>query len=419
MKLITPAARLPPFIRLIPFILLILAVQCAPAMAQAAWTFDQVLQAALATHPALLGKRSGQAAAQADLEGAKWQRYPTASIERALPANSASSALVRIEQPLWTGGRISAGIDAAGGRLAAAGAALDEEALNVSLRVIAAHAEAQRQKARQEHASEGVAQHEKLLAMIRRRVAQEVSSHTDQRLAESRMYQALNEQSGASQALANALMQLTQLAGSPVAQIAGFALRPGGAAPALEAAVAQALAYSPTLRRLEHEQAAAQADIAARRSAYLPQLVLRLEKSTGQINDSRAMLVLLAQPGAGLSALAGVSGAVARLEALRMAAEGAQRDTRERLTLDWNEWTAARLRLENAGLASDMSGEVFDSYTRQYVIGRKSWNDVLNAVRELTQSQFALEDARAQASAAALRLGAQCGTLKQLVRTTP
>ncbi|MNR48526.1 hypothetical protein D3C85_1677720 [compost metagenome] len=45
------------------------------------------------------------------------------------------------------------------------------------------------------------------------------------------------------------------------------------------------------------------------------------------------------------------------------------------------------------------------------MIGRKSWNDVLNAVREATQAQFALEDTRGQAIAASLRLAAQTDTL--------
>ncbi len=53
-----------------------------------------------------------------------------------------------------------------------------------------------------------------------------------------------------------------------------------------------------------------------------------------------------------------------------------------------------------------------ESYTRQYVIGRKTWIDVLNAVREATQSQLALEDTHTQVIAVSLRLRAQTGTLK-------
>lgn len=403
------------FRALVPVALVMLA---GAAKAQASWTCDQVLQSALASHPTLQGKRSAQAAARAEQDGAEWQRYPALSVESA-QANNGNSGLVRIEQPLWTGGRITAGINAAGRRLDAAGAALEEEKLNLTLRVIAAYTEATRQKARQEHATSGVAEHEKLLGMIRRRVGQEVSSLTDQRLAESRMYQAVNDHSVATQALNNSLAQLTQLAGKPVVEVSALGMSELAAPVGLHAVLSQALLYSPVLRRLTYDEEAANADIAYKRSAYMPQLVLRLEKNMGPMNDSRAMLVMLAQPGAGLSAMSGVDAAIAKREAVQMARETAERDTRERVTLDWNEWTAARLRLENASQSRTMSAEVFESYTRQYVIGRKTWIDVLNAVREATQSQFALEDARAQAIAASLRLSAQSGTLKRLERSKP
>jgi adhesin transport system outer membrane protein len=389
------------------------------AQAQTAWHFDQILQSALASHPALQAKRSAQDAARADLEGAKWQRYPTLSVEGATPSSHQNSALVRIEQPLWSGGRISAGIDAAGNRLGAADAALDEERLNLSLRVIAAYSEALRQRGRQQYAIKGVQEHDKLLNIIRRRVTQEVSSQTDQRLAEARMYQAANDQSAAAQALSNALTQLSQLAGKPVSAISSLELNELNTPASLESALPQALSYSPSLRRLSQEELAADADIVGKRAVYMPQLALRLEKSTGQLSDSRAMLVLFAQPGAGLSALSGVNAAIAKREALRMEHEAAERDTRERVTLDWTEWAAAGLRVDNAGRSSAMSTDVFESYTRQYVIGRKTWNDVLNAVRESTQSQFALEDARAQTIAASLRLSAQTGTLKQIASSMP
>ena len=391
--------------------LAVFLLMAGSARAQPALTFEQVLQSAMDSHPAIMGKRSGQAAARADQKGAEWLRYPTPSIEAATQGGGKDSGLMRIEQPLWSGGRITAAIDAAGSRLSAADAALNEAELDLTLKVIAAYIEALRQKARQQYAQAGVDEHEKLLGMIRRRVDQEVSSLTDQRLAESRLYQTVNDLSQVTQAFNNALAQLAQLSGKPVVDISEQGVSAPGAPASLEAALSQALGYSPTLRRLTYEEEAANADIDSKRSAYMPQLSLRLEKSVGQTQASSAMLVLQAQPGAGLSAASGVDAAIARREAARMAHEAAERSTNERITLDWNEWVAARLRQENAIQSRAMSTDVFESYTRQYVIGRKSWIDVLNAVREATQSQFALEDARAQVIAASLRLRAQGGTL--------
>lgn len=393
----------------------------AQAQSATAWSFDQVLQQSLQTHPAIQGKRSVQAAARADLDGAQWQRFPSLSAE--VPTGSRETGgVVRIDQPLWSGGRIDAGIDAAGSRVDAAGAGIEEERLTLSLRVIAAYTEALRQSARMQVAETGMAEHDRLLDMIRRRVAQSVSSQTDQRLAESRAYQAANDVSNARQALANALAQLSQLAGKPVRIVTPTGIGVGEPLPgaSLERVMRQAVAYSPTLRRLDYEAQAADSEIALQRSAYMPKVLLRVEKPTGGINAdnrTRAMLVLQAQPGAGLSAKAGVDAAVARREGARSAHDAAERDVRERFTIDWNEAEASRERLGNAGESSTTSTQVFESYARQYVIGRKSWNDVLNAVREATQAQLLLEDTRAQAIAASLRLAAQTGTLAG--RTAP
>ncbi|MBW3501482.1 TolC family protein [Janthinobacterium sp. NKUCC08_JDC] len=387
-----------------------------------AWSFDQVLQQALQSHPAVQGKRSAQAAARADLDGAQWQRFPSLSAE--VPTGSQDTGgVVRLEQPLWSGGRIDAGIDAAGSRVDAAGAAIEEERLTLSLRVIAAYTEALRQTARMRSAEEGLAEHQRLLDMIKRRVAQSVSSQTDQRLAESRAYQAANDVSNARQAQENALAQLSQLAGKPVRLVTAAGIGVGEPLPdaSLERVMRQAIGYSPTLQRLDFEAQAADSEITMQRSAYMPKVVLRMEKPTGgginADNRARAMLVLQAQPGAGLSAKAGVDAAVARREGARAAHDVAEREVRERFTLDWNEAEASRQRLGNAGEASTTSTQVFESYARQYVIGRKSWNDVLNAVREATQARFSLEDTRAQAIAASLRLAAQTGTLAG--RTAP
>lgn len=387
----------------------------AQNQAQGDWTFDRVLQAAMRSHPSLLGKRAQRQAAKADLEGAQWQRYPSVTAEGGAPNSGASSGVLRVDQTLWSGGSIQAGIDSANSKLEASDAAIDEQRLTLTLRVIAAYSEALRQTARLEFTSEGLVEHEKLLAMIKRRVAQSISSQTDQRLAESRMYQAANLKSIAEQSLRDALSQLSQLAGRHVDDVSTVGLGGTILPDTLEPVLAKALAYSPSMRRLAFQEGAAEADISAKRAAYKPKVLFRLERTlgsqnTGQ-NDSRASLVLQAQPGAGLSALSGVDAAVSAREAARLARDDAERETRERVELDWNDWQGTRQRLDNARSARNMANDVFESYTRQYVIGRKSWSDVLNAVREATDAQLSLEDVRAQALAAGLRLSAEAGTL--------
>jgi outer membrane protein, adhesin transport system len=378
-------------------------------------TLQQALEATLSSHPLVQGKRSEQSAAKAEQEGAEWQRYPSASIEANTDSNGDHASVLRLDQPLWSGGRITAGIDAAGSRLNAAGTGIDEMRQELALKVINASSEALRLHARLVHSQASVGEHKKLLEMIERRVQQEVSPIADRRLAESRLYSTENELSVIRQGMQNALAQLGQLTGQIVTNIepegyiqaASSDALPGDLAQAIE----RALAHSPILRRLSFEALAANADIDSKRSAYWPQLSLRLESSHGSVSDNRALLFLQAQPGAGLSARSGVNAALARREATRQTEAAARRDIQQQITLDWNEWTAARSRVKTAEQARSTSAEVSESYARQYTAGRKTWLDVLNAVREATQAELALADAQSQMQAAVLRLKLFSGTL--------
>jgi adhesin transport system outer membrane protein len=394
---------------------LALSLAWGVACAQAATPFQQALAATLASHPSVLGRQADVRAANADLAGAQWARYPVPTVEATTPAagDGTPGGLLRIEQPLWTGGRITGTIDNAKRQVEVSGEALQEARWTLSLQLISAYFEALRQGAREAHATAAIREHEKLLGMIRRRVAQDVSPLVDQRFAESRLYQAQSDKSVATQSLSNAIAQLAQLTGQTGTAIAWDGLNTQGMPATLEAAKQAATDASPTLRRLRNEAAIAEATIEIRRSAYSPQVLLRLERQAGGslVADSRALIVLQAQPGAGLSAFTAVDAAVAKRDSALMAIEAARSDLHTRVAVDWDDYVASTSRLSDSQLSSAMSAEIFDSYARQYVIGRKTWIDVLNAVRESVQANYVLEDARAQSVAAALRLRLACGML--------
>jgi len=379
------------------------------------WTFHETLRQALATHPNVLARRSSAAAAESDRESALWQRYPTPSLQAISGGgnNAANTSSFQVQQPLWTGGRITAGIEATQFRKNAADFVVAETRQEISLRVAAAYVEALRQQTRENQGRRSVDEHKRLLGLIGRRVEQEVSARVDSELAQSRLYQAINDLSLNTQQRRSALTQLSQLTGQPVARLAP--LEPGlvSAPQSEEIALQKAIAASPTLARISAEEQAAGADVDSRKAALWPQVGVRFERLFGgALSDSRVMLVLEAQPGAGLSAVTNIDAARSRQRALEQARDGALRDLQERVGIDWNEFRFARERRENAELSRLTSARVFESFTQQFTTGRKTWIDVMNAVREFTLAEFAVADAEAQFAGAALRLGIVTGTLQ-------
>ena len=65
-------------VRLLPGLLCLFA-----AAANASEEFDKLLSQALATHPAVEGRRAGLEAARADREGSEWHRTERGAIKRA------------------------------------------------------------------------------------------------------------------------------------------------------------------------------------------------------------------------------------------------------------------------------------------------------------------------------------------------
>ena len=87
------------------------------------------------------------------------------------PADYIAAPLKKTQpSPLWTGGRIDAGIELAARRPDAAQAAVEERRLEITQRVIAAYPEALRQPGRREHAEAGLGQHAPLAEMRPRRL---------------------------------------------------------------------------------------------------------------------------------------------------------------------------------------------------------------------------------------------------------
>lgn len=382
--------------------------------AQPSHSFEKILNLALQSHPLILEKKADQSTARAEKDASEYARFPTPTFERFSSSSlGARTGVFRVDQPLWTGGKITAGIELSSARYDAASASVSESKLELTLKIISSYAEALRQRHRLSSSQSNVDEHEKLLNMIRRRVNQEISPISDQRLAESRLLQARSELVIINLSFRNSLNQLSQLCGESVGDVSWVGFEEKEVQLQLNQLIDEVIKKSPTIQRLSFNEQAASADIELKRANYFPQLSLRYENLSGGTlpSDSRALIVFSAQPGAGLSAISGVEAAISRRNSVREALSAAKRNLSERVTTSWNDWQSANALLSSASRANEISREVFDSYTRQYVIGKKSWIDVLNSVRELTQASYTLGDASAQVRSANHRLRADLGQI--------
>jgi len=391
----------------------------APVEARAAEPSNDELVTIVArvvdTHPAVVAARSNLAAAESDLEGSKWSRYPGLTVEGFADGrdNGRVTTVVSLEQPLWSAGRITAGISQADARVDAARAGVDEAALDLALRASIAYVEYQRLQARDRIYDESVQEHTRLVDSIQRRVEQQISAESDAAYALQRLLTVQQEQTQNQVAARLALSRLRELTGTEDLEVkAVLRFAPQEHQPSPEGLLRAALDFSPLSRRLRAEIDAAVAETAVRKAQIWPQLNLQAAHysggSTGGLG-TRVGLVMRVQTDGGLSRLSAVRSAEQRENAVRSAADSALRDVREQVMADLSENAAAGSRVDLGTRATAAARTVTDSYLRQFTAGRRSWPEVLNVVREGLVARIVEVDAQASAMSSALRLKLRTG----------
>lgn len=360
---------------------------------------DRAAALAVDTHPQVRAAQAEVSALTSEKRGAEQLRFPRASVE-VLAATEGSSfadedglALNAIlEQPLWSGGRVDGQIERAGASLRAGQDRLGEARNTIILRVIQAYYDYARAQARYGILDASLGKHRELLAAIGRRVDQGVSPRADLTLGRSRTAQVELDLAIAGETRDSGRVRLAELTGVedlpavlPLASAAEML-------PPEEIALDEALGCSPQLAALTDLVDVARAQRRIAKSEVWPEVVLQL--SQNEITGARAAVVLRAQFGNGLSQFRAVDAADARIQRAIAEFGEAERQLREQLRRDYVLIRAASARIDAGVLAADTATEIIASYRRQFVAGRRSWLDVMNATREAAGAQLSEADAR-------------------------
>jgi outer membrane protein, adhesin transport system len=394
-----------------PLLLLRTSLVCAGLMclhtgaAAAEMRLAQALSLAASEHPSVKAKQAELQAAQADLETAKWSRFPTVSTEVTASGGRPAGALL-VQQPLWTGGKIDAQNRLAQANVALAQASLQEARMALMQDTGQQFFEALRWQQRLEIAEKNETEHRKLFELIERRVTAQISPLTDQILATARLQQAVSERIQFKRAVQTAELALQQLVGVLPSNL----LAPRNL-PLTESSVDWVIdvskANSAQLLRLRTLQEVAQAQIETAKATYFPSLALSHRRALGAsevgVDPSRTFLSLQFTPGPGLSAQSVTAAARSRLENSQQNALIFERQLEQQVRTALSDLEALGQQVEPAQLLVGATEDVVASYLRQYQIGKKNWLDVLNALRENAQASYSAVDVNSSTQLMRLR----------------
>ena len=373
---------------------------CAGAGAQ---TLDELRAAARNNHPAIKSARLGVDAAGKEVDAASARYLPSLSIVlegggKDLVAEP--SRYLRLEQKVWDGGATAAGVDLAKQSAELARSRVPEQEQDIDLQVISAWQTLQSANGRvvvADRLLKLLSDHE---AMMTRRVQSELSTQVELQLVQAQVMQAGLDRRKALLNASLAKLRLEQLTGieglrntlsSPASE--GVPERFAAEAQAFQGTDWAALANrQPTVRRAEKELLAAQSRIETKRSELRPQLYARVDRGLGSGGTTAAFVGVRYSTGAGFAASSEVDALIARAASLEGARDAARLEVLQTMLNDANEIQENLQRSKSLVVSVESARQIHESYVRQFTAAKKSWLDVMNAMRELSQNEYALND---------------------------
>lgn len=399
-------------------LLIFLWPQALPAQ-----SLHQLIAASLESHPSIRAQQAQVQASESEISLAQQQFLPTFSLswEKAQtnnPMDNAYSsgrpvAVARLQQALWTGGRLTATLDKARAQNRLAMAQLGEAQVQLGLRIVQAYGEWWAAQQKTEALNDSLTVHTELKRQISHRAQEGASAQGEVTLSTARLEQTRAELQNTRTQAAVALAKLQQLSGqaldAPSLQTSNTPAVSVNTQTA-EALYEQAEKHAPALQRLQSQRAMLNHEREEKEAARWPEVYVRAEHQAGSpytaqtFATNRLFVGLSASTGAGLSLLRQTEILLQREKALEADMASAQLSLREQINTDVQWLRTSQDRQASLSAQAQANQEMNEAYARQFNAGRKTWIDVMNAARERTQAQIQLSEAQAIALTSAWRL---------------
>lgn len=378
---------------------------------------ETLITTAFKAHPSLQMSRQMIKSANAQVDGAKWGYFPTPSLELS-QSSGKRGTIARLDQPIWTGGKLDASVDIATSKREETEFILQESGYILIENIIAILQRLIQVEGYIFAYEDGKNQLELFRSMLDRRIETGVSSLSDSELIKARLTQIDADLTVSYLKRKTLQSQLELLIGTPLS--CGIEFNNTDSLNqniSIDQLMERMIDTHPTLKKLSAQIKTAHAEVEKAKAAVWPNVSLRAEHQSGSVyydqasTNNMVYIAVQASPGAGLIALSNIQSFESKVLEVQYEKLSKERDLTDSLLQDYESYYGVMDRIEGINKTLIASQNVLESYTRLFIAGKRQWLDLVNASRELTQYKVALADLRASKVASAYRLALKSGAI--------
>lgn len=362
--------------------------------------FEDLISKAVNHHPSIQMSQEAFKMSEEELNSAKWQYFPTPSVDYSNSSKN-NEVVAKLEQPLWTGGKLDSQYDIALSSKAEAGYTLEESKYRLVERILNLLQAYSQGKSAEISLKEGYDRLSEFTVMIDKRIEAGISSQSDEVLLNSRLIQIKSDLINAKSKKTLALKQLSLLVGENIESVNFNLDKFNFDNTQSSVLIDDMVKFHPTLKKMDEQLKGSIHQVSKEESALYPTLSLVAEHKQGDVytennntSDNAVYLSLKATTGAGLSLLSNVEKAKLNTKRLKSEKDTKEQELIDSFIIDYNNMMLAKEKLANQKLNQQFSGEVFEANKKLFIAGKKQWLDLVNSSKELMDISVSYRDTK-------------------------
>lgn len=369
---------------------------------------EELVSTSFQKNPSILSKQNAITSATYSVDGAMWQYFPTPSFRTENDNYGDRTSTFSLQQPLWAGGKIDASYDKAKVQTQIAKMNLDETKESLAISITQNIYNLLSSYGKVLVYADALTRLEGHKNMIIRRINDGASPDSELLLINARLSQAQIDYSMALALQNKTLVTLEQLLSKKV-NIEEFKDILPKELNRLDLPLKysnkdlmdKVIEINPSLEKYVQQIKAQGHEVEIKKSVLYPNIYTKYEKTWDDTtnnsvrNNSLFKIGMEYVPGAGLSSLSAIDSAKADLLTLSRDKENFELELKQKINSELSDYEFTYDRYNNYILTVESNQQANESYKRLFVAGKRSWLDVLNAERELINSQISLSDIQA------------------------